>query len=278
MSELGISDVNVKDVTISGSNAAYSYTKHSDLDLHIVVDMSRFPDNEVYQELFKAKKTIYNDSHNITVHGIPVEVYVQDSNEPVVSLGEYSILNNRWIKHPVKRRANFDQTATKAKYQKLADLVDLTLKTKDLGRLDNVLHMIKRYRQAGLSKGGEFSPENLAYKAVRSQKGIDALYNLRDKLRSSKLSIEEEIAEQEDTLAEELKHQFDAIINEESSLKHWKNPTPRALYNLTKKSQHKHLRGLYYSGDTYWWDATEAIHGSGAEELGIPYDLSLIHI
>ena len=33
---LGISDLHVKDITISGSNAAYSYTPHSDLDLHLI--------------------------------------------------------------------------------------------------------------------------------------------------------------------------------------------------------------------------------------------------
>ena len=191
ISELGIKDVNVENVTVSGSNAAYSYTPHSDLDLHIVVDMSKLPDNEVYQELFKAKKTLYNDAHDITVHGVPVEVYVQDSNLPVVSLGEYSILHDRWIKHPIKRRANFDQNATRAKYEKLADLVGLTMKTKDLKRVDDVLKLIKRYRQAGLSKGGEFSPENLAYKAIRTQGGIDKLYDLSDKLHSQALSIEE---------------------------------------------------------------------------------------
>ena len=35
---LGISDLEVKDITLSGSNAAYSYTPHSDIDLHLVVE------------------------------------------------------------------------------------------------------------------------------------------------------------------------------------------------------------------------------------------------
>ena len=92
MSELGISSLKVEDITISGSSAAYTYTPHSDLDLHILVDFDKLPDDEVYQELFNAKKTLYNDTHDIKVHGVPVELYVQDSNQPVVSLGEYSIL------------------------------------------------------------------------------------------------------------------------------------------------------------------------------------------
>lgn len=191
MSELGIDDLVVDDVTISGSNAAYSYTPHSDLDLHILVDMSKLPDDEVYSELFNAKKILYNDSHDITIKGVPVELYVQDSNQPVVSLGEYSLLDNKWIKYPSKRRANLDQSATKAKFNKMAEMIDMALKTQNLERVEKVIKTIKRYRQAGLDKGGEFSPENLAYKVARKQGAIQQLYDLRDKLHSEQLSIDE---------------------------------------------------------------------------------------
>ena len=34
--EMGLSSINIADITISGSNAAYSYTDHSDLDLHLL--------------------------------------------------------------------------------------------------------------------------------------------------------------------------------------------------------------------------------------------------
>lgn len=188
---LGIKDLDIVDITISGSNAAYSYTPHSDLDLHVLVDMSKLRDDEIYRELFTAKKTLYNDSHNITVHGVPVELYVQDVNEPVKSLGEYSVLNDKWIRIPKKTKANFDQAATKAKFDNLAEIVELALKTKNLGRVEKTIDTIKRYRKAGLSKGGEFGPENLAFKALRKQGGIQDLYDLRDVLRSEKLSIEE---------------------------------------------------------------------------------------
>ena len=110
VSYLGVKDINVEDVTISGSNAAFSYTPHSDLDLHILVDISNLSNDEVYTELFNAKKNQYNDSHDITIHGVPVELYVQDANKPVVSLGEYSVQDNKWLRLPTKRRSNFDQT------------------------------------------------------------------------------------------------------------------------------------------------------------------------
>lgn len=188
--ELGVGDVKVKDITISGSNAAYTYTPNSDLDLHIIVDYNQFSNDNVYKELFNAKKNLYNDSHNITIRGIPVEVYMEDSNEPVISVGEYSVLKDKWNQIPTKRRANFDQTTTKAKYGKLNDFILRALKEKDSKKISKALKIIKRYRQAGLDKGGEFSPENLAYKALRSQQAIEKLYKLRDELHSRELSIE----------------------------------------------------------------------------------------
>ncbi len=213
VNELGIKDVNVRDITISGSNAAYSYTPHSDLDLHLLVDMSEMPDDDVYKELFAAKKTLYNDSHDIKIYNIPVELYVQDAADPVISLGEYSLLQNKWIRVPTKRRANFDQTATKAKYKKLLHLINLGLKSEKSSKIKHILDTIKRYRQSGLDRGGEFGPENLAYKALRSQGYITKLYALRDKLHSKVLSIEtmyqdpSKIEEEEETkLPEKVYH------------------------------------------------------------------------
>ena len=189
---LGIGNLKVKDVTISGSNAAYSYTPHSDLDLHVLVDFNELPNNEVYQELFTAKKTLYNDAHDITVRDVPVELYVQDTNNPVHSLGEYSIVHDRWIRIPKKRKANFDEAATKAKYEKLGDLIELALKSKDPKRVADTIALVKRYRKSGLDKHGEFGPENLAYKAVRKQGLVQDLYDLKAQLHGEKLSIEEE--------------------------------------------------------------------------------------
>ena len=210
---LGISNLKVKDVTISGSNAAYSYTPHSDLDLHVLLDFNELPNNEVYQELFTAKKTLYNEAHDITVRDVPVELYVQDSRQPVVSLGEYSVMNDEWIKIPTKRRSDFDQTATKIKYEKLLSLIEIALKSRKYSKVKHIIDTIKRYRQAGLDKGGEFGPENLAFKALRSQGYITKLYDLRDKLHSEHLTIETMYQDpakiQKDNLEEKLSKEFE---------------------------------------------------------------------
>ena len=191
ITELGLSGLNVEDITISGSNAAYSYTPHSDLDLHILVDFNKLPNNDVYQELFTAKKNDYNKSHDLTIKGVPIELYVQDSNQPHVSLGEYSLLNKDWIKFPVKKKANFDQANTKAKYEKLGELIELALRSESLEDIEHVLDIVKRYRKAGLTKTGEFGPENLAFKALRKQGLIQQLWDKKQELHSKKLSLED---------------------------------------------------------------------------------------
>jgi hypothetical protein len=174
---LGIDNFDVDDVTMSGSSAAYSYTPHSDIDLHITTDLSKYPDDDVYRELFDAKKNVYNETHNIKIGPYDVELYVQDTAQPHVSLGDYSVLRDEWNKHPIKRRENLDTAATKLKFEKLAALAVRALRSKDLEKVENVIATIKKYRQAGLDEHGEFGPENLAFKALRTQGLIKKLFD-----------------------------------------------------------------------------------------------------
>jgi hypothetical protein len=192
---LGIPHLNVSDVTLSGSNAAYTYTKHSDIDLHILVDMNALENDVIYRELFDAKKILYNNTHDITIGGYEVELYVQDTNQPVISLGEYSVVFDKWIRLPRKRKADPDQASAKLKFNKLVKLANLALKHADYDSMNNVLATIKKYRQAGLDMHGEFSPENLAFKALRSKGIIEKLRNKRDELHSYQLSLPESVVE-----------------------------------------------------------------------------------
>lgn len=187
---LGISELTVLDITISGSNAAYTYTLHSDIDLHLLIDGDQLDPDDVYQELFRAKKTLYNDSHAVTIRGIAVECYVQDSRTPAVTSGEYSIKNNRWLRMPSKRRIDVDEGSVALKYEKLSQLAELALKSNKSGFIRRVLEKIRKYRQSGLTRGGEFSVENLAFKALRSSGVIDQLYKRRDRIHGRELSIE----------------------------------------------------------------------------------------
>ena len=189
---LGLPDIHVEDITLSGSNAAYSYTRLSDIDLHILVDIQQFEHDDVYRELFDAKKTVYNENHDIIIKGFEVELYVQDANQPVISLGEYSVLHDNWIKLPRKRKADFDQVATKEKYRKIYKLAQYALKTNNAEKITRVIKTLKKYRQVGLDKAGEFSPENLAFKVLRKKGTIKELYEKLRQLHDEHLSLAEE--------------------------------------------------------------------------------------
>ena len=187
---LGVSDLDVEDITISGSNAAFSYTPHSDIDLHLVV---RKPADasEVYQELFNAKKYQYNDMHDIRIHGADVELYVQDADKTPVSLGEYSIKNSDWIQVPKKKRAQIDQSVVRHKYEDLVARIQEALKTDDADHISSLLTKIKTMRQTGLDQHGEFGPENLAFKILRKQGYIQKLYAAQAAARDRELSLQE---------------------------------------------------------------------------------------
>jgi len=190
---MGIPDLAIEDIIITGSNVAYTYTSHSDIDLHLLVDFAKLPESDVYKELFNAKKSLYNDTYEITIRDIPVEVYVQDTAQSHTSLGEYSLYKDMFTRVPTKKRANLDEISAASKFERLEQLALEGLKSDDIEKVNGVLSIIKRYRQSGLDTKGEFGPENLAFKAIRSKGYFQALFNHRNKLRAEQLSLEEEL-------------------------------------------------------------------------------------
>ena len=93
-------DLAVKDAVIVGSNVNYNYTKDSDLDLHIIADSSKssYP-GEVLTLLYSAYRSIFNKNYDITIKGIPCEVYVELDETGTDSNGVYSLFNG-WIRKP----------------------------------------------------------------------------------------------------------------------------------------------------------------------------------
>ena len=187
---LGLANIDVEDITVSGSNAGYTYTPNSDIDLHLVVRMPH-TDNEVYRELFDAKKYQYNDTHNITIGGYDVELYVEDASKPPVSQGVFSVLGNDWIHIPRQRAATVDDDAVRSKYDDLKHRIDSAVAGKNLAKLTQLVDKIKRMRMAGLATHGELGSENLAYKMLRAQGDIARLHDARNAAHDAELSLAE---------------------------------------------------------------------------------------
>jgi hypothetical protein len=186
---LNVPKLNLRDITISGSNAAYGYSDVSDIDLHLVVDMPK--DKPELAELYTAKKNNYNFAHNIKVKNIDVELYVQDVQQPHHSAGIYSILNDKWISKPKQQPPNIEDREVKSKARNYSAKINAAMRTNDLNKAKETMADIRRLRQAGLEQGGEFSVENLAFKLLRARGKIDKFVKHINKLQSAELSLGE---------------------------------------------------------------------------------------
>lgn len=180
-------DLEVIDYTITGSNANYTWTTYSDLDLHIIV---KGMPGETERELFNAKKALWAEEHNITIKNLPVECYVQGSEEEHHSTGVYSIVADQWLEKPKKVKPNLNDAAIQKKKDSLMHDIETALQSKDISTLRDAKEKISKMRKAGLEKAGEWSTENIVFKALRNLGMIDKLTQEIKDLEDEELSLE----------------------------------------------------------------------------------------
>ena len=195
---LGI-DVDVEDITMTGSLANYNWSSFSDIDLHVLIDFDNTNiDKSVLRELFNAKQGMWNSIHDIEVHGYEVELYAQDANEPHFSTGVYSVLNNEWLVSPVKLGDTWDDNKLLHKSLSWMDMIDGVERKSYLQEPEETLEIIqkikeklKKFRRCGLEERGEFSYENLVFKFLRRNGYLRKLSELKNKITDETLSLEE---------------------------------------------------------------------------------------
>ena len=187
---LDLPGLRVSDIILTGSNAAYNYTRLSDLDVHLLVDFSGTTCPTLADNFFNTKKTLWNQTYDTVVHGHPVELYVEDVADPVNANGVFSLLHDDWLKIPDNTPPPRDDTAVQQKAQAYADEIDsLMAGDPDVKEINRLLNRLRVLRQNGLLAGGEYSVENLAYKTLRSVGYLQKLYDARIKSQDRVLSI-----------------------------------------------------------------------------------------
>ena len=192
-------DAEIKDIIMTGSLANYNWSKFSDIDLHIIVDFKEVNDNEeLVRRFFDAVRSNWNKTHDIKVKGHEVELYVQDENEPHVSTGVYSLMNDKWLVKPNKVKPFIDKKTAKKKAADIEREVDKVASILYDGNheaaLDKAAYLkekIKTMRQAGLEKAGVFSPENLAFKMLRRSEALSKLHDVYIKAYDQALSLDQ---------------------------------------------------------------------------------------
>jgi len=190
----------VEDVIFTGSLANYNWSEYSDIDLHVVCDFSQFNEDllELYQELFKVKKTIFNSDYNIKIFGYDVELYVQNKAEAHFSTGVYSVLNDEWIDKPIKENEKIDTSILKSKIEQWMGKIDTVINNSKGESVEeakeyvkNLKDKIKKFRSSGLKSGGEYSYENLTFKYLRRNGYLDKLFEFEKSLTDKGLSLDE---------------------------------------------------------------------------------------
>jgi len=190
---LDVPGLQVNDVVITGSGANYNWTQHSDIDLHLLVDKSRFESQcpEFTDDFFTDKKTLWNEHHQIKIYRHPVEIYVQDVKEQHIASGVFSIRTGQWIKNPQYSPPSYDSEDVTIKADQLKKEIDRLIDTLgDKKAVDKIKEKIRKYRKSGLERAGEFSTENLAFKELRNSGYLERLQKYAREAESAELSLE----------------------------------------------------------------------------------------
>ena len=188
---LELESLRVTDIIMTGSNAGFNYcAETSDIDLHLMVKCPRNMTVADAQNLFKTKKTLWEDEHNIHIGKFPIELYAEIDDDLVAS-GIYSVLKGKWLKTPSKTKPSINDDAVIAKVDYVASRIDDVLadKNTNVAEIKTLLDKIKHMRTVGLMDGGEFSVENLAFKALRSLGYLDRLWTLKTKIVDDSISL-----------------------------------------------------------------------------------------
>jgi predicted nucleotidyltransferase len=188
------------DVVVVGSSANYNWSKYSDVDIHIIVNFADLDENhELVQDYFKMKKSEWNEQHHVKVKGFDTELYLQDIYEVNISGGIYSVENDKWIQEPSKDKHEIDKALLKLKVDDMVQQIDSLIANPeaDSELFQQMKDKIMKMRRSGLAEGGEFSIENLTFKALRRNgKMGEVMRMINDKL-DRRLTMEKRLAEAE---------------------------------------------------------------------------------
>ena len=184
--------LDIDDIILTGSMSNYNYSEFSDIDLHLLLDFSLVDENiDLVREFMNAKKTVWNDHHEIFIKSHEVELYAQDTHEPHHATGVYSVMNDCWLRKPKPDGSDIDMKSAANKATVLMRQIDdiITFPNR-LARIKSFKEKLRKMRQCGLDQGGEYSIENLAFKILRRNGYLEKLSAIQKKDYDEQLSLE----------------------------------------------------------------------------------------
>lgn len=176
------------DVQVTGSQANYNYSPYSDLDLHLIVPYTEVECDEPVEDLFKTKRKLWQQTHEITVHGVPVEVYVEDTDKQAHG-SAYSLMKDQWLRKPDPEEVEVDDEELLKDVAIWLERLRTVVASRDLEKMEDFKEQLAQYRKDALAKHGEWAHENLVYKTLRNMGVISSLMKTIVTLKDQELSI-----------------------------------------------------------------------------------------
>ena len=164
--------IKILDVRLVGSNASYNYSDTSDLDIHLIVDLSTIADPEIIAQLyFQEVKHAFKESYDIKIRGIEVELYVEDVQSSAITAGVYSVLQYMWIKFPesVPEPTRDQYERAEILEEEILEILEKAMLSSDRSTVDFIIEELYVMRKNGLDREGETAPENLVFKSLRNK-------------------------------------------------------------------------------------------------------------
>ena len=181
-----------KDIVLLGSNASYNYTDASDLDTHIVADMSAYEGQEdLALKLYQAYKSLFNQKFDPMIKGHEAEIYVEPDKVSANSNGIYSIMHDEWLKEPDPDTIpEVDMEPVNAELQPFIDKFNEIKENPDEESIDKLIDSIYLLRQSSILQDGEYSTGNLVFKEFRNQGLLQELKDMKVELQNKEMSLE----------------------------------------------------------------------------------------
>ena len=177
------------DIYLTGSNANYNYNSASDIDLHLVYDYEKVgAAAEMFKRYLIAQKKVFNSDYDIYVKGIKVEVGAEDTNNPLVAGGVYSLVSNDWKKTPSQ---DIEMSGELPPYMtELINEIEQAIQSHDSAVIGNLWKALGELRKASLAAEGEFGAGNLMFKKLRADGYLERLKDAYYDSASQELSLE----------------------------------------------------------------------------------------
>jgi hypothetical protein len=179
------------DVQLTGSLANYNWNKYSDLDVHVIMDLSQInPDIELVKKGLDGVRAVWNQRHPVIIREHDVELYAQDIKQLHLASGLYSLLKGEWIRKPIYDPPTVDPKDVSRKVEAYGTEIE-ELKKRLKGATPEEAQTVMTYagalkkkisraRDEKLAhKGGEFSIENLVFKEMRNNGMFGDLIDIR---------------------------------------------------------------------------------------------------